>query len=86
MERCGVFTRGKDRTMHLARVEAASVYQAASAALDRWAAEVWFDESAAIEVCSAGRVYRVDPERVKFWMEHGGRLANRPPQQYRLAF
>ena len=83
MQRCGVFIRGTDRAVHLIKVDAASVYEAASKALQEWVSKDWYQEDAVLEVCNQGKIWRVHPNRVRGWQT---KRYSRAPQQCRLTF
>lgn len=87
MQGCGVFMRGRDRRMHLLKVKASSVMDAAAKALQTWASADWYSDEEVIEICSEGKLWRVPPGRVMRWLNrHVNPCIQRGPEQSQFLF
>lgn len=73
MEKARVTVTDQDGQVHVADVNAASLFDAASQAAHGWSMLWWWELDLILTVEVAGRAYRVSAERVRQWQAQGPR-------------
>ena len=64
---------GQDGQTYEATVEAASLFDAAARAIERWARLWWYRPNGVIEVRMGDQCWKVSAERVRQWRNKSGR-------------
>jgi hypothetical protein len=67
MKHCAVELTGTNGRKHVITLDAESLFDAASKALDACAKLSWYDKNAVLTVEADGKRWRVDPGKVKEW-------------------